>query len=68
MTGRFTDLHWRRSIHCGNGACLEYADSGEGVYVRDAKDVEGPVLVFAPTEWDAFVRAAAAKEFAKLPR
>jgi hypothetical protein len=38
------------------------------VYVRDAKDVEGPVLVFAPMEWVAFVRAAAAKEFAKLPR
>ena len=63
MTGRPADLRWRRSIHCGSGACLEYADSGKHVYVRDAKNVDGPILVFAPQQWTRFVRAAGANEF-----
>lgn len=66
MTGKLADLQWRRSIHCGSGACLEYAASGKLVYVRDAKDVVGPVLVFSPKEWGAFVRAVGAKEFVHL--
>jgi hypothetical protein len=68
VTGKSADLQWRRSTYCGNAACLEYADSGKHVFVRDAKDVDGPVLAFAPKEWNRFVRAAVAKEFSALPR
>ncbi|WP_214401151.1 DUF397 domain-containing protein [Pseudonocardia lacus] len=60
------DARWRKSSHSNNeGACVEVAflDSGR-VGVRDSKDHgAGPALVFAPSEWSAFVRAVTAGEF-----
>ncbi|MGV9411949.1 DUF397 domain-containing protein [Nocardia sp. NPDC003693] len=47
--------HWRKSTHSGGsgGDCVEVAFAGGSVGVRDSKN-PGPVLVFAPGEWDAF--------------
>jgi hypothetical protein len=47
---------WRVSSYSGqNGACIEIAASAAGVVaVRDSKDRDGPVLVFAPDEWLVF--------------
>ncbi|MGQ5262809.1 DUF397 domain-containing protein [Micromonospora sp. ZYX-F-536] len=54
-----TDARWRTSSRSGNGECVEVADNLPGVVgVRDSKDPSGPVLVFAPAAWQAFVAAA----------
>lgn len=47
---------WRKSTRSGgNGNCTEVAVVEGMVAVRDSKDPHGPVLVFTPTEWAAFI-------------
>ncbi|MCX4473320.1 hypothetical protein C5N14_18590 [Micromonospora sp. MW-13] len=47
---------WRTSSRSsGNGNCVEVATAGGRVAVRDSKDRPGPVLVFGPDAWGAFV-------------
>jgi Domain of unknown function (DUF397) len=57
---------WRKSSYSGDngGACVEVARNLPGaVAVRDSKDREGPVLAFAPADWEAFTAAVRAGEF-----
>ena len=52
---------WRKSSRSnGNGGanCVEVAVLDTAVAVRDSKDPQGPALVFAAIEWDAFVDGA----------
>ncbi len=46
-----------------NGNCVEVAQLDDGVAVRDSKDPAGAVLVFTPSEWDAFLDGAKGGEF-----
>ncbi|MEU9885845.1 DUF397 domain-containing protein [Sphaerisporangium sp. NPDC051011] len=49
---------WRKSSRSsGNGGqCVEVAGNGRGsVAVRDSKNPHGPVLLFTPGEWRAFL-------------
>lgn len=47
---------WRRSRRCDSGHCLEVAQAGGRVLVRDSKlGALSPVLAFDPTPWSAFV-------------
>jgi hypothetical protein len=49
---------WRKSTRSsGNGNCVEFADVGDGVAVRDTKDPDGPVLRFSADGWRTFVAA-----------
>lgn len=50
------DLSWRKSSYSGNGGatCVEVADHGSGVLVRDTQDRTGPVLKFCPDAWRSF--------------
>lgn len=42
---------WKKSSYSGNsGNCVEVADLGTAVAVRDSKDPEGPVLVVTRDE------------------
>lgn len=55
MTNRqFAFSSWRKSSHSGGEGqmCVEVASlTGQGVAVRDSKDVEGPMLSIAPSAW-----------------
>ncbi|MEU6186866.1 MULTISPECIES: DUF397 domain-containing protein [Nocardia] len=54
----WTGAVWRKSTYSGpDGACVEVAFLVDGrVAVRDTKaSGRGPVLAFAPGEWDAFL-------------
>ena len=60
------DAVWRKSSRSnGNGGnnCVEVADLGTAVAVRDSKDPHGPALVFTPAEWDTFLGGAKVGEF-----
>ncbi|MFF4532866.1 DUF397 domain-containing protein [Streptomyces sp. NPDC001407] len=51
---------WRKSSHSsGNGACVEVAEAGGIIAVRDSKGPSGPVLRFSPVQWAYFVSGAA---------
>jgi hypothetical protein len=55
---------WHKSARSsGNGNCVEVAVLDDAVAVRDTKDRSGPVLVFTPAEWSAFVAGAKDGEF-----
>ncbi len=47
---------WRTSSYSGNngGNCVEVADHGGRVVVRDTKDQTGPVLWFSSAVWRTF--------------
>ena len=61
---------WRTSSRSSSSNCVEVAAlrAGEAVGVRDSKDRGGPVLVFAPTQWRAFLAGAKAGEFDRVDR
>jgi len=55
---------WHKSSRSGqNGSCVEVAETAQAIGVRDSKDRTGPVLVFSPEEWRAFVEGVKRGEF-----
>lgn len=51
-----SSARWTKSTRSGgNGQCIECADLGALVAVRDSKDPHGPVLTFTREAWQAFV-------------
>lgn len=56
---------WRKSSRSGpwTDNCVEVAFVGDSILVRDSKNPSGAVLVFTPSEWDAFVNGAKDGEF-----
>jgi len=57
---------WRKASYSGanGGGCVEVARiPASAVAVRDSKDPDGPRLVVAPEEWQAFVAAIKAGQF-----
>jgi hypothetical protein len=50
-------LIWRKSSASGgDGACVEVAQSGSFMLVRDSRDQSGAVLKFTPGQWLGLVR------------
>ncbi|MEE4595770.1 DUF397 domain-containing protein [Streptomyces sp. DSM 41524] len=60
-----TRAQWRKATKSqGNGECVEVAFLDSAVAMRDTKNKgRGPVLVFTPAEWDAFLDGAKNGEF-----
>ena len=57
-------LTWRKSTRSGAaGHCVEVANVPAAVLVRDSKDVDGPVLAFAETDWAGFIAGVRVGEF-----
>jgi hypothetical protein len=56
---------WKKSSKSGGngGNCVEVRRHGQAIQVRDSKDRSGPVLTFAPAEWEAFIGGAKDGEF-----
>ena len=47
------------------GACVEVADLGTEVAIRDSKDRNGPVLVVTSAQWTEFTAEIRAEESAR---
>lgn len=58
-------IHWvKSSLSFANGNCVEVADlSGGEIGVRNSRDPLGPVLLFTPDEWHAFIDGVMKGEF-----
>ncbi|MEV4639180.1 DUF397 domain-containing protein [Actinoplanes sp. NPDC049548] len=57
-------LTWRKSSRSGAaGHCVEVATAATSIFVRDSKDVSGPVLEFAMPGWADFIAGVRAGEF-----
>jgi Domain of unknown function (DUF397) len=46
-----------------NGQCVEIAATASVVAIRDSKDPDGPILVYTPAEFKAFLNGARNGEF-----
>jgi hypothetical protein len=49
------NLTWRKSTKSAGGNCVEIAESGNNVHLRDSTDPAGPVLTFSRAAFRAFV-------------
>jgi hypothetical protein len=69
MVNRYPDLSraaWRKSTRSSSSGqnCVEVATNLAGVVaVRDSKDSDGAVLMFAPDNWRGFTRRIRDGEF-----
>jgi hypothetical protein len=56
ITVDLSHARWRKSSFSGGGGsnCVEVADAGHTIAVRDSKDALGPVLVFGQHAWRQF--------------
>lgn len=57
-----TGASWHKSSFSATDNCVEVADLGSRLAVRDSKRPNEGALVFAAAEWDAFVRSVRAGE------
>jgi hypothetical protein len=56
-------FRWRRSSACADHACVEVAEAGAYVYLRDGKQPDDAVLRFSRAEWEAFLSGTKAGDF-----
>jgi hypothetical protein len=60
----WAQARWRKSSHSGNaGGCVECATEADVIGVRDSKDPDGAVLVFAADRWREFIDGVKHGEF-----
>jgi len=63
--GNCVEVQWMKSsLSYSNSNCVEVAQlPSTTIGVRDSKDPEGPVLMFTPDEWHAFLGGVRNGEF-----
>ncbi|MGX6605638.1 DUF397 domain-containing protein [Micromonosporaceae bacterium Da 78-11] len=57
---------WTKSTYCGNTGCVEVANDGETILMRDSKNPDAAPLTFDRAEWTAFIAGVADGEFNPL--
>lgn len=64
MVSDLSGAQWFKSSRSGSKDCVEVAFlDGDKISVRDSKNPTGPILVFTPSEWDAFTAGVTDGEF-----
>ena len=58
-----TNAVWRKSSFSGDAGCVEVADVGHYILVRDSKHPSWTPLKFTRAEWAAFVEGVRDGEF-----
>jgi hypothetical protein len=59
-----TGLAWLKAQSSShNGQCVEIASTAGKIAIRDSKDPDGPILVYTPAEFRAFLDGARHGEF-----
>jgi hypothetical protein len=48
-------MQWRRSTRCESASCLEVANDGTTVRMRNSTHPDGPELSFTTDEWVTFL-------------
>ncbi|MGW1771768.1 DUF397 domain-containing protein [Streptomyces sp. NPDC002104] len=62
--GSLVGIRWvKASASDGLNDCVEVAEVGESVAMRNSRDPEGPALIFTRSELAAFVDGASKGEF-----
>jgi hypothetical protein len=56
-------VSWWKSTRSGTGNCVEVANAGGNLLVRNSKHPDGPILAFTKAEWRAFLAGAKDGEF-----
>jgi hypothetical protein len=57
---------WRKSTFCASDACVEVAEHGGRIWVRDTKDTTQPSLGFDRAAWAQFVAEVKNGRYASL--
>ncbi len=57
------ELRWRTAIECSAGSCVEVAQDGEQILLRDSKNPQIAPMVFSKAEWAAFTTGVQAGDF-----
>lgn len=64
MSGDESGREWRKSSRSyGGGTCVEVASLGDLIAVRDSKNPDGMVLMYAEAKWNTFVYDMRNREF-----
>ncbi|MFD4954075.1 DUF397 domain-containing protein [Streptomyces sp. NPDC058451] len=64
---RLTEARWiKASRSDGLNECIEVAEVGENIALRNSRDPEGPALIFTRGELSAFADGASKGEFRHL--
>jgi hypothetical protein len=54
---QYSALTWRKSrASTADTQCVEIADGGQSVIMRDSRDPRGSMLAFSVSQWSAFLR------------
>ena len=61
-------LSWIKAQASSATGCVEIASVVDKIAMRDSKDPDGPILVYTPTEFIAFLKGARKREFDHLVR
>ena len=54
---------WRTASFCAAGECVEVAQGGDLIILRDSTQPHGSMLHYGAAEWRSFIRTVKAGEF-----